>query len=868
MPFYPPAYIVKTASGDDLYKPINGSSVAGVSSVNSLTGAVNLTSTGSSVVISEVGQNINLEVNSINVGVESLNTLQGAINLTSTDDSINFNVQGNNIDLTSNLNVGVESLNAEDGVITITSTDSTVNIATTSGNIDLSVPAVNVGVESLNTEEGAITITSTDASVNIATTSGNIDLSVPTVNVGVETLNGLSGVLNLTSTGSTVAITQVGQNINLETVTVSPTNPNTIEGTATFDLADKLTDVSGKAIATIRAQNGLGGEIDLIANAGSAGINGGKVKVTANGGQVFGEVDIVANPGSAFGVSTGGLVKITANSGFSDITTTSAIKLSAAGINSYAGAIPSIGSLAGYNFIYGTGGVNICAGLPSIIPNVPGTTFVYGTNGVEILPSLYCEFIIPYWDGTSGSANPLKIQGRSLPSALVHIQDVDHIYMAGVGALTGVQTINGNAYPPPAGGVTSLNTLSGAVTLSAGTGISFTTVAQDISISSSVSAVGVAGAIQYSNGSGVFQGNNGLLYNGTSRITNATGANFIDINDTTNSVAIQSNADINITAGPFLSVNSVSTRLNSTDLQVTLNGSNGTAGQVLTSDGTYANWQTPTPEPVYQATYYKSTAQTVISGNTDLTFDQTGSWNNDSGYITHTNGTSAFTVVQEGLYQLQFNVSVISNGAVYLNTTNKGVVIDLLRGTEQAVLVNTALQATATTYNMNVSSTYYLNTGDILTCRIINTFTGGPPTIQGLANVFDLNTFFSWQFVSGGGGSVTAFNPLFIPPIALASGSTTIYPLTDAYNYGQICLDPSGTTPVFNITTLGLTSAFKYCYIKNSSPSGGSGADVQLQHNGVAITGTTGTSILHQRSGTNNTGNSLLYWDGTNLLLY
>jgi hypothetical protein len=133
----------------------------------------------------------------------------------------------------------------------------------------------------------------------------------------------------------------------------------------------------------------------------------------------------------------------------------------------------------------------------------------------------------------------------------------------------------------------------------------------------------------------------------------------------------------------------------------------------------------------------------------DITFDLTGDWNNDGGYITHTAGTSSFTVVNPGLYQLEFSAVVLANGAVYVLTDQgKQVAIDVTRGTEQSVIATTALQASQQNYSMFVIGTYYLNASDVINLRIRNTFTGGPPTTQPVANTFDLNTFFTWRFIS------------------------------------------------------------------------------------------------------------------------
>jgi hypothetical protein len=158
----------------------------------------------------------------------------------------------------------------------------------------------------------------------------------------------------------------------------------------------------------------------------------------------------------------------------------------------------------------------------------------------------------------------------------------------------------------------------------------------------------------------------------------------------------------------------------------------------------------PPSGTVYQGTYYKSTAQTLTSGNTDLTFDVSASWNNTNGYITHTDGTTNFTVVQTGLYQLEFNCTVLANSAIYANNSNKSLGIDITRPSiaEQSVIINTSVQASQQNYTMSVSSTYRLLAGDIINLKVGNTFSAGPPTVQQVQNTFDLNTFFTWRYIS------------------------------------------------------------------------------------------------------------------------
>lgn len=236
---------------------------------------------------------------------------------------------------------------------------------------------------------------------------------------------------------------------------------------------------------SITGVNGTGGVVDILADVGVGSVSGGAVNVEAKGGTLYGAVYIKAQPGTSGSVTTGGLVDIRAYTGTSAGALTSAIKLNAGGIVSQAGFTTTIGSLEGYNFVGGNLGVNICAGSPSIIPNVPGTCYIYGTTGIELNSDVYTTRVYPYWDGNLPPSN-LSISGRTtvIGSASVLLNNVATIGMEGAGTITGVNFINGAAYPPPASGVTAFNGLTGNVTLSPGTNITLGAVGNTITINS------------------------------------------------------------------------------------------------------------------------------------------------------------------------------------------------------------------------------------------------------------------------------------------------------------------------------------------------------------------------------------------------
>lgn len=156
----------------------------------------------------------------------------------------------------------------------------------------------------------------------------------------------------------------------------------------------------------------------------------------------------------------------------------------------------------------------------------------------------------------------------------------------------------------------------------------------------------------------------------------------------------------------------------------------------------------PLTPPLFTAQYYKSVNQNLTNGSTDITFDLTQTWNNTGSYITHTSGTANFVVVQSGLYQLEFNLTVNANGATWNVGTNKVISIDITRGvTPETVAFGQANNtATLTNYIQSTCATYYLMTGDIINCRCQSNYATATPNAAGAVG-FDLNTWFTWKYI-------------------------------------------------------------------------------------------------------------------------
>ena len=222
--------------------------------------------------------------------------------------------------------------------------------------------------------------------------TGNTGPTGPTGPTGQAGTNGTNGATG--STGPTGAVGPTGTN-NIATWSSYPALTNidagsvhTITGDTTLGIiADRGADFGGDAFLNLTATNGYRGHIVATAEPGVNGI-GGVIDVIANGG-----TSNILGSNYAYG----GLVNITANTPVATIySLTSAIKLTADSVLSYAGPITPLGSLFGYNYIQGSLGVNIVAGSASSVPNTPGTIYLYGLNGTKLQNGLYLDTLYNY----------------------------------------------------------------------------------------------------------------------------------------------------------------------------------------------------------------------------------------------------------------------------------------------------------------------------------------------------------------------------------------------------------------------------------------------------------------------------------------
>jgi hypothetical protein len=176
--------------------------------------------------------------------------------------------------------------------------------------------------------------------------------------------------------------------------------------------ADRGANVGLTTNIELNASNGNRGFITLDAGAGYAGV-GGAINITARGGS--------SNVGP-ISYSVGGVINLLATTVVSTSNTlTSAIKSSAASIISYAGLATPIGSLLGYNYIQADNSVQMISGTIPTLPSIPGTNYLYGTNGTRIENGIFTDTI----RNISGFGN-LELSTIAYPS-FVNISNIGNL---------------------------------------------------------------------------------------------------------------------------------------------------------------------------------------------------------------------------------------------------------------------------------------------------------------------------------------------------------------------------------------------------------------------------------------------------------
>ena len=267
---------------------------------------------------------------------------------------------------------------------------------------------------------------------SITTTAGNIT----TASGNISASGNVSGSSGTFPTLATAQINGTGTfgNLTLTSANELITNANSINNTSgavSFDV-DGGFNIFNYADFEVNASNGNRGRINLTAGSGFSNGVFGEVNITANGG-------VLPSIGGSPSYATGGLINLTANTPLATVlTSTSAIKLSASSVLSYAGSVSPVFSTTGYNYVYGQVGVNIvCSTSPPVIPSLPLSIYMYSDNGTRISNGLRTDTLT----NINPTAGVLAISANGVGSR-VTLADVRSIAGSSPATISGFSNIS------------------------------------------------------------------------------------------------------------------------------------------------------------------------------------------------------------------------------------------------------------------------------------------------------------------------------------------------------------------------------------------------------------------------------------------
>jgi len=149
--------------------------------------------------------------------------------------------------------------------------------------------------------------------------------------------------------------------------------------------------------------------------------------------------------------------------------------------------------------------------------------------------------------------------------------------------------------------------------------------------------------------------------------------------------------------------------------------------------------------PLFIGQYWRVGAESLGFPSDNITFTDAQTWNNTNGYITASLPSQSFTVVQAGIYQVEFALTIAGNNATW--NGSRSASIHVTRGTNQSLLQQSVNPLSGNSYYIQVVGTLRLNAGDVITCvHNGNNLTGNVLAV-GLQNTFDYNTTFTWTFL-------------------------------------------------------------------------------------------------------------------------
>ena len=439
-------------------------------------------------------------------GVSTLNTLSGALSIVPGNTSITVTPSGNQIAISANLpDGGVESVNGQGGTITITGSGATnVTNAGSAITVNTTLPSI---VNTINTSAtGAVTIAGSGAS------------SVSTVGNAITVNTTLPSIVNTINTNATGAVSIVGDGI---------TNVSTVGNVITIGTPADVTSVNGQ-IGQINIQGDptgsatvqtFGANVNIYTpNIPVSNITGSGIAIVTNASGVF-NVEVPAPPSATVTDIIGsGIADVTSSAGVFTISVptpdvTSVVGSGVATVTSSLGiytvnvptppsatvtditgsgiaTVTSNGTVFNIEVDAGAGGTSITQGGGTVSVDSLGsiilTTATLSNESITASAKGNISFTAEVGNvilATTTNENAVNILGSgaiSLQSSVLPISLNTNLTLdttgniltfaeAGglfVGEINGVLKINGEDYPPTAtSGVVTLNGKDGAVNL-------------------------------------------------------------------------------------------------------------------------------------------------------------------------------------------------------------------------------------------------------------------------------------------------------------------------------------------------------------------------------------------------------------------
>ena len=635
-------------------------------------------------------------------------------------------------------------------------------------------PTGQQGIPGTSADTGATGVTGPTGTAGTNGTTGATGPTGSSANASLwSTFNAVSAVTlagnNITSGAGNSATITGDTNLTLQSTAANvivdayASNQQLARATTTLT-TDRGANVIQPAIMNLTAQGGSGGAIELNAKAGYQDLVGyGSVALNA-----FGSTN------DPF-FTLGGKIDITAYSaGVGDYGgATSRVSASAATIALSAGAAPTIPGLAGSMNMFGQGAVSIVASvIPPVLPQVPETVYCYGLAGVRLespagvqsLSDTYIGNLYPL------SGSDLVLQGRTLPNGYVRIQDCTNFDMVGAGAITGVNLINGSAYPPPAGlgptGPTGSVGATGPTGLQGDTGYTGTT--------GYTGATGYTGPTGYTGATG-YTGPTG--YTGATGYTGPTGPglNFVaqynywvsvngdDVNGNGSAInpyasvsaalaataAISDSIPVNINVAPGTYTENPTVARNNTFII----GPNGVSDVVIIGTLSFI------PSASVQPTISQGASGISVIGN--VVCSETVATEVD-WFMNNVNVTSYTVPAVSCTGDVSNNCGITFNSCVLTQNTTASAALQLVSCRANLTLVSVAQNTTSPAISLSSGNSSISANGATFTCA-------GTATASAIVNIANtisagsLNTFTSCSFIytastAGAGKAGIVFN--------------------------------------------------------------------------------------------------------------